>query len=139
MKYYSRLKLYRASNVQFNPETLKAYSYGWWQFVGLINGKVVFNNYRYSNTTCKHQYKVRRLLKELNIPVDLTIEVPRGLDDLDSAKTWYKSQIAVLNEQIDRPRSQKVKNLDRRAQICEYMSKIVEVERLILSQNQKGL
>lgn len=80
MKYFSRLGIYKASNVSFNPDTCQAYSYGWWRFVDCINGKVVFNDYSYSNSTNKHQSKVRNLLAEQDIKIDLFVKVHCGLD-----------------------------------------------------------
>lgn len=80
MKYYSRLGLYKAPNVTFNPKTKQAYSYRWWRFVDVINGAVVFNEYRYSNSTSGHQSKVRRTMEALGIKIDLYVSVPSGLD-----------------------------------------------------------
>lgn len=81
MKYYKRLKIYKSNsgNCTFDPETMKAYSYRWWAFVAVIEGKVVFNNYRYSAMTTKHQWKVRSLLNELDIKIDLELPIPDGL------------------------------------------------------------
>lgn len=79
MKLMKRINIYKASNVTFNPTTLDAFSYGWWQFVGVVEGKVIFNNYNYSPTTCKHQAKVRRLLNELGIKIDIVMPLPKGL------------------------------------------------------------
>ncbi len=79
MKYYPRLGLYKASNVTFNLKTMSAYSYGWWKFVSVIDGKIVFNDYNYSNMTCKHQWKVRSLLQSLGVKVDIFMPVPGGL------------------------------------------------------------
>ena len=79
MKYMKRTNLYKASNVAFNPETLSAYSYSWWKFVSVIDGYVVFNNYVYSNTTARHQAKVRKLLNNLSIKIDFELPIPEGL------------------------------------------------------------
>lgn len=79
MKYYKRLGVYKASNVTFHPDTISAYSYGWWKFVGVVDGKVVFNNHRYSNSTSKHQLKVKRLLRELGIKIDIEMPLVGGL------------------------------------------------------------
>lgn len=68
-----------ASNVTYDPTTHKAFSYGWWGFVWLIEGRLVFNNYYYSNTTTKHQSKVRSLLWNHGTRPDLTLPVPLGL------------------------------------------------------------
>lgn len=80
MKYYKRLGLYKASNVTFNPHTLEAHSYKWWRFVAKVDGKIVFNNFRYSPSTGKHQYKISRLMDELGIKVDLYLPLERGIE-----------------------------------------------------------
>lgn len=81
MKLMKRSGLYQASNynVTFNPETLEAYSYKWWRFVAKVDGKILFNEYRYSNSTSKHQSKVRALLEDLGIKIDVTLQLPRGI------------------------------------------------------------
>jgi len=79
MKYYKRLKIYKANNVTFDPVSMIADSYDWWHFVERINGKVVFNSYSYSPTTGRHQSKVWRLLQELGIEVDLVVHTKAGL------------------------------------------------------------
>lgn len=79
MKYFKRLGVYKASNVKFDPNKIEAYSYGWWRFVAVVEGKVVFNTYRYSNSTSKHQYKVARLMDELGIKIDISMPLRRGI------------------------------------------------------------
>lgn len=81
MKFMKRSKIYQASNynVTFSPEKMEAFSYRWWKFVGVVEGKVIFNNYRYSNSTSKHQSKVRRVLEQLGIKIDLMLPIPGGL------------------------------------------------------------
>lgn len=113
MRHYKRSNEYRASNVTFNPETKQAYSYGWWRFVDVINGKVVFNNYSYSVSTSGHQSKVRSLLRSLGIQIDLFIEAPCGLQDRDlynEVKKHYQDKIDTLRAEIAAPRSRKVTN-----------------------------
>lgn len=86
MKLMKRSNIYQASNynVTFNPETLEAFSYKWWSFVRVIEGQVVFNNYRYSVSTSKHQSKVRRLMSDLGIKIDLELPLPNGINALDT-------------------------------------------------------
>lgn len=79
MKLIKRTGIYKASNATFDPKKLEAFSYSWWKFVGVVEGKVVFNNFRYSPTTATHQYRVRQLMAELGIRIDLEIPVPVGL------------------------------------------------------------
>lgn len=81
MKFMKRANIYQASdyNVTFDPNKIEARSYKWFVFVAKVEGKVIFNNYRYSNSTSKHQSKVRSLLKELNIKIDIEMPLPNGL------------------------------------------------------------
>lgn len=125
MKYNHKANIYKASNVIFNPETEVATSYDWWQFVKRINGQLVFNNYYYRSTTCKHQSKVRRLLGELGIQIDQYIEAPEGLQDIPSAIDHLKRQASALQAAIDKPRSQRRKNEERRRDIWKIHEKLV--------------
>lgn len=96
MKFYKTLNTYKASNVYFNCNTMQAYSYGWWQFVDVIDDNLIFNTYKYSNSTLNHQSKVRRLLNQLGLKVDIEIEAPKGLQ----AANWQADTYAYLmNEQ----------------------------------------
>jgi hypothetical protein len=75
--------LYRASNVTFNLETIEAYSYAWWLFVTKHKGFVVFNDYKYSTTTARHQFKVRSLMAQLGIKVDIHVETRSSLNSIE--------------------------------------------------------
>jgi hypothetical protein len=95
LKYFKRLKIYKnykASNT-FYPETLEAWSYDWWQYLAVIKGKLVFNDYTYSNCTSKHQNDLRGLLRELRIKVDVCVEVAGGLQSSKSEwlEPYYKN------------------------------------------------
>lgn len=134
MKFYKRAGLYKASNVNFNPDTVQAYSYDWWRFVDVINGKVVFNNYNYSNSTCKHQSKVRSVMSDLGIKIDLFIECPDGLQASDPTKSvseYYSQKIEKLKEAMARPRSHARKNEERMAEIEYLTKKCVEFKFLV--------
>lgn len=74
MKLMKRTGIYKASNVSFDPSSVEAFSYGWWNFVRKINGAVVFNNYSYSSSTSKHQSKVWRQMDALGIKIDLFVK-----------------------------------------------------------------
>lgn len=130
LKYFKKLELFKASNVSFDPSDMVALSYGWWQFVKVINGRVVYNSYRYSPSTGKHQSKVKGLLDQLGIKIDLKIESPKGLQDLDSALAHYEYQIEKLQEQIANTKSRALKNAERRNGIADYQGKIRDVLRL---------
>ena len=81
MKHMKRANIYQCSNYNctFNPETIEAHSFRWWRFVAKVDGMVIFNSYRYSNSTSKHQSKVRSLMSQLGIKIDLFLELPRGI------------------------------------------------------------
>lgn len=83
MKLMKRTQIYKATNLTFNPNTVEAHSYSWWRFVAVIEGQVVFNNFRYSPTTARHQYKVRSLMNELGIKIDIEMPIPSGINTLD--------------------------------------------------------
>jgi hypothetical protein len=94
MKYYPSKKLFLASNVTFSAERIEAYSYSWWKFVAIIDGLVVFNNYRYSTTTSGHQWKVRKLMQDLRIRVDIEAPFREGLQELPKDKPYNLIQDA---------------------------------------------
>lgn len=79
MKYFVRNNIYKSKNVSFKPDALNAYSYDWWRFVAKVEGKLIFNDYRYSVSTARHQQKVSNLLSELNIKIDISMPLPRGI------------------------------------------------------------
>lgn len=87
MKYMKRAGVYKASNVEFNPQKIQAFSYAWWKFVKVFGNHVVFNNYHYSNSTRKHQSKVRGIMHELGIKIDFVANVRESLDAFDSLET----------------------------------------------------
>ncbi len=118
-------------NVTFNPDTTKAYSYNWWIFVKKINGLLVFNDYSYSNTTNRHQSKVKTLLHNLGYHIDLYIEAPDGLQSLSSAIEHYNQEIKALEQAIDKPRSNNEVNVKRMYEIEVLQRKIEEVQGLI--------
>lgn len=135
MKYYPRLKMYKASNVQFDPETISAYSYDWWQFVRSFNGTVVFNDYNYSSMTVKHQWKVRSVLDDLCIKIDLSIECPGGLQDLESGVRHYEKMIADLQELIKKPGTHRAKNAQRKKLIAGYRKKISIIQKTLMDKS----
>lgn len=109
MKLMKRANIYQCSsyNCTFDPKTMDAFSYRWWRFVAVIDGLIVFNNCRYSNSTSKHQSKVRHLMNTLGIKIDLEMPLPRGirhdqnLGELILSAEEYLCE-AVLNEELKR-------------------------------------
>lgn len=128
MKYFTRSKLYKASNVTFSPELIQATSYDWWMFVKVINGLVVFNDYNYSPTTNKHQHKVRRLMQELGIKIDLVVKSYIGLHDAG----WLESALLNYGQQIEKLIAAKIKgrpakNVERDIEIGILSKKQLEL------------
>jgi uncharacterized protein YPO0396 len=121
MKYYPRLNQYKASNCLFDCETSEAYSYGWWCFAKYINGLYVFNNYRYSNTTAKHQFNTQRLLDKLGIKIDVFVTTNRSLTDqrcdIEHLIVWKNEEINAIRDAMTKPRTHKAKNIERQQQI----------------------
>lgn len=130
LKYYPRLHQFKAANVKFNPENLQAYSYDWWRFVEKMGPFLVFNNFRYSVSTSKHQNKVSSLLDQLGFETDFSFEAPDGLQNLDSAIKHYERKITSLREEIAKPRSHKAKNDERRWEIKNHQETIKIIKKL---------
>lgn len=133
MKFIKKRNQYEASNVSFDPENISAVSYNWWEFVKVINGKVVFNDYNYSPSTCKHQSKVRRLLETLNIKVDVVIESTKSLssyDWQDDALKMLDNKIKLLNDALNNPRRKKALDEKRKEEIVYLEEKKLEVLRI---------
>lgn len=102
MKYFKRSGVYRASNVSFDPIKIEAYSYNWWKFVSVIEGKVIFNCFRYSNSTSKHQCKVRRLMELLGINIDQFVSLPKSLGTYWTLEELYlAAEEQICNEYLE--------------------------------------
>lgn len=135
MKLMKKTGIYKASNVEFNPETCEATSYNWWHFVRKINGKVVFNHYNYSPSTVKHLYKVRELLGKLNIEIDLVVSTSMSLskeeDALNDAINELKTQIVEIETMLQNSRRKKALDNERLEQIEMKKDKIQEIKKVI--------
>lgn len=94
MKQLKTSGVYKASNVTYDPKTRRAFSYVWWQFVDVVNGETVFNNYHYSQSTCGHQGKVRSLMMRLGHNIDRIVEVPKGLQQANVGR--FAVEYAVI-------------------------------------------
>ena len=148
MKYYKRLKEYKASNVSLTIEPkLEGYSYAWWLFVVRYKGLVIFNNTNYSSSTCKHQSKVRGVLSNLNIKID--IELNNTLksfgefkehrpSDGDFVKAAIEDEIEkielinkTLADLIKKPRTRKSTNEKRAQQIKENKTQIQKLKKVL--------
>jgi vacuolar-type H+-ATPase subunit I/STV1 len=143
MKFFKRTQTYKASNVEFNPKTLTATSYNWWHFVSVVNGYIVFNNYNYSSSTCKHQIKVRRLLETLGIKIDVVVStresLAKGENALENAIYNVQSEIKELEEILVNPRRKKALDESRKSAILEKQEKIIKIQRVIAGSKLKAV
>lgn len=131
MKYYTRLGLYKNStgtNVYF-PSSRDAYSYGHWQYLKQIGNRLIFNDYSYSTTTCKHQRELQDILGYTGYT---TIQAPKGLGDLPAAVQHYEDMNEELAAAIAKPRSHKAKNKERSDEIARNLLTIELIKELIL-------
>ena len=129
MNYMKRAQIYKGANVTFDPTKIEAHSYRWWRFVAKIDGVVFFNSYRYSVSTAKHQSKVRSLMHELNIKIDIEAPFPDGIGNifLDTAIIEAEEGLcnAYLREEAKRDdRNAKAKTRRLRAKTCRLRAKI---------------
>lgn len=148
MKYYTRLKEYKASNVSLTVEPkLEAYSYAWWLFVVRYKGLVIFNNTNYSSSTCKHQSKVRDVLDNLNIKIDIELNNtfksfgefkehrPSDGDYVKAAIEDEIEKIELINKNladlIKKPRTQKRTNEKRAQQIKKNKNQIKKLKKVL--------
>lgn len=129
MKYYSRLKQYKASNLTFDPATGEGESYDWYVISRNFDGVLVLNTYAYSNTTARHVSKLRALFHSLGL-VYSEIEAPLGLQNLEAAKKLVISRIQNLTAEINKPRSRPEKNEERFAAIAGLKEKLALIKRL---------
>ena len=97
--YFPRLNLFKRANLTFDPVTGLGHSYQWYEICKVINGKMVLNTYRYSVTTSKHVSLLRYLFDQLGIDY-VSIEAPRGLQNLDIARSHMIDEIATLKVQL---------------------------------------
>jgi hypothetical protein len=81
LKYNNKNKLYTNStgSLTFDPVKIEAHSYKWWKFVAVVDGKTLFNNYNYSMSTSAQQYKIRQLMSDLGIKIDMELPIPEGI------------------------------------------------------------
>lgn len=83
LKFYKRLGIYKNSTgtVQYDPVSCQGGSYNW-TFCAKVGQLVVFNTYRWSVTTNRHQSSVRNLVREYQdvVFVDLGSTSPLDLN-----------------------------------------------------------
>jgi len=127
LKFAPRLNIYKSSNVTFDHVKYIAKSYGWWTFVAVIDGQVVFNSFPYSVTTRRHQYHVRALLSELGIEIDLEVSTKLSLDYPAALTDAVVNAVDVATksqEKAMKARANKATHLERAASALRSISAI---------------
>lgn len=134
LKYYKKLHIFRNStgtNI-FDVGRMLATSFNWWQYYKVIKGVKIFNNYRYSYSTSKHQRDFLELIEyDILVAPNLIIESPKGLQDLQSAVDYYNFKIEKLKLDISKKGSKQSKNLKRFDEIKDYRHKIQSIQSLL--------
>jgi hypothetical protein len=114
--------------VRVNDAQVNAWSYKWWEYVRTINGKVVFNNARYSKTTMRLQRETRQLLKSLGIRIDLEVSCPAGLQSaqaFESIEKTIQGELERLAKECAKPRSRATVNAKRKYKMHRLTSDLI--------------
>jgi len=139
MKYIKKSGQYKGSNVTFNPETVEAYSYGWWKFAGKTpTGKVIINFASYSVSTRKHQSKVFYLMEDLNIKSNIHLEYTQ-LSLSDGYIVVLRDEVKISKEKVEqykaaiaKPRTQKKTNAQRLIEINSLYDHLNDLNNLLI-------
>lgn len=91
----TRLKIFKRTNLTWDPQTGIGYSYHWYEIAKVIKGQLVLNTYRYSVSTAKHVRLLRNLFDFLELSY-VEIDAPSGLQNLNNAAIQCASQWAKL-------------------------------------------
>jgi len=101
MKITEKNGLVKGNSFTFNKITLEGFSYKWWQVsLKLDQNTVLFNNYKYSQTTTRHQYEILGLLKEQQERFGFrifTVSIPEGLQDRNAVLNFVKNNLKTIS------------------------------------------
>lgn len=135
MKFIKKRNQYEASNVTCNLKTMQAYSYGWWLFLTVHNGKVIFNEHRFSPSTGKQQSKVRSLLAKNGVKIDLYVNTRVSLSSINIALTdaiiRLKEEKQEISEMLENNRRKKALDVERLGRIDCIKDEIQEIEEVL--------
>lgn len=100
--YKPRKGMLEASNNALRLDDCTAWSYSWWCYYKIVDGKGVFNAHSYSKSTAKHQSHMRRLLRTLGLPIDIEIDTAKSISPFDAEdvrnvllKNFYRAKAAL--------------------------------------------
>lgn len=113
LKFHKKLGVYKNStgSFEYNPSTQEAFSYEWWQLLRNMDGVLVLNTFRYSNSTAKHISNLEDLLGYegyISVPFAYNLQYASKEELLKT----YESRIVELQYQINKPRTRKKKILE---------------------------
>jgi hypothetical protein len=101
MKVTEKNGLVKGNSFTFNKITLEGFSYKWWQVsLKLDENTVLFNNYKYSQTTARHQHEILRLLKEQQERFGFrifTVSISEGLQDKNAVVNFVKNNLKTIS------------------------------------------
>lgn len=133
-RYVKRDNVHRTNRFEFDRDTCTATSYGWWVFVKKVGKTIYVNRARYSMQTDIHQDMADNILKfeqpELYGIKIVSVYYRCGLNHLDRAISDYEYWIRQHTEDMVKPRTHKLKNLWRKAEIKRLRKEIVNAKRL---------
>lgn len=135
MKWIQKRNRFESSNCTFDPSTGEGYSYGWWQVSRIIGGKKFFNCYHYSNTTCRHQSKIRAHFSN-GWAQPVAVEAPEGLQYPRKAIEYMDDRIADLREMNDNGRKDSGAYNWRENQIQGYKYAIEQLEEALAKEDE---
>lgn len=101
-----------------NPN-LDAYSYGWYKLGMLVGDVYLVNNYNYSSTTIKHYYNLMKFIREQKGLKIITIEAPRGLQNLKAAQDHYTQLMHNVSAELVSPRKREITKQRLAAELIE--------------------
>lgn len=139
LKHYKKANIYKnhSGSLTVDGETLEAHSYDWYVLGKKTSLGYVINSYSYSPTTIKHYYKLIKLLSSMGINEPLRLEAPKGLQDLEASKTYYKQKISDLQNAMNKKGTRKTTNDRRLTEINQYMIKLALIEKLEQGSNNE--
>jgi hypothetical protein len=135
LQYRKTLNIFKATNVDFNAETMLGHSYDWYELTKSLKGRVVLNSYNYSPTTCKHISKVRSVLSMLGIRY-VELEAPKGLQNLDVALEHVVSELgtAIVENKYARIKSKRsIQYFERQLKLLAKLGKRASKNKIEMS------
>lgn len=138
MKKFTKLNQFKASNVMYDIGTKRAYSYGWWRFVDVVDGVRIFNTHSYSVSTVKHQSKVKALLHNLGLSIDVYVDSRSGLQSNNwkvEAVDSINYEISEIQDKLNNKRRHKRLDAERMQSLGQLKEQKVKLLKLLDSMN----